>query len=108
MRCTPAWPSRTTSLSASITRTVRPQPAAHIGHTLGFQVACPGVMSSSDIETEIVLLNPIDVPTQARVTVSSASGMIVEDWVGDRYVESNRHTAELTGLDLAKYGWKVS
>jgi sulfotransferase family protein len=27
--------------------------------------------------------------------------------VGDRYVESNRKTAELTGLDLASYGWMI-
>jgi hypothetical protein len=41
----------------------------------------PGVMSSSEVETEIVLLNPIDVPVQARITVSSANGMVVEgDW----------------------------
>jgi hypothetical protein len=25
--------------------------------------------------------------------------------VGDRYVKSNRATAELTGLDLDSYGW---
>ena len=47
MRTTPAWPLRTTSRSASITRTVRPQPDAHIGHTPGFHVAWPGTMSSS-------------------------------------------------------------
>lgn len=27
--------------------------------------------------------------------------------VGDRYVESNRATAELTGVDLASYGWML-
>jgi hypothetical protein len=27
--------------------------------------------------------------------------------IGDRYAESNRRTAELTGLDLAAYGWKT-
>ncbi len=42
---------------------------------------CPGVMSSRDVETEITLLNPIDVPTQARLTVSSAGGLLLEgDW----------------------------
>ena len=42
---------------------------------------CPGVMSSRDVETEIVLLNPIDVPTEARLTVSSAGGLALEgDW----------------------------
>ena len=30
---------------------------------------------------------------------------VVEAIVGDRYAESNRATAELTGLDLASYGW---
>jgi hypothetical protein len=41
----------------------------------------PGVMSSRDVETEIALLNPIDVPTQARLTVSSAGGLVLEgDW----------------------------
>jgi hypothetical protein len=38
----------------------------------------PGVMSSPDVETEIVLLNPIDAPVEARITVSSPSGMVVE------------------------------
>jgi hypothetical protein len=27
--------------------------------------------------------------------------------VGERYAESNRRTEELTGLDLAGYGWPV-
>ncbi len=31
----------------------------------------------------------------------------VERLVGDRYVESNRATAELIGVDLAAYGWTV-
>ncbi len=31
----------------------------------------------------------------------------VHELVGDRYAESNRATAELTGLDLAAYGWPV-
>ena len=30
---------------------------------------------------------------------------IVAETVGDRYVESNRATAELTSIDLAAYGW---
>src|SRR5688572_947633 len=47
IRTTPAWPLRTTSASASMTRTVSPQPAWHNGHTLGFQTATPGMMSSS-------------------------------------------------------------
>jgi hypothetical protein len=41
----------------------------------------PGVMSSRDTETEIVLLNPIDVQTQARITTSSADGVVIDgDW----------------------------
>src|SRR5687767_515700 len=47
MRTTPAWPLRTTSASASMTRTVNPQPAWQSGQTLGFQTATPGMMSSS-------------------------------------------------------------
>jgi sulfotransferase family protein len=31
----------------------------------------------------------------------------VYEAVGERYAESNRRTAELTGLDLAAYGWPV-
>jgi hypothetical protein len=31
----------------------------------------------------------------------------VEELVGDRYRESNRATAELTGIDLAGYGWTI-
>ena len=38
-------------------------------------------MSSRDVETEIVLLNPIDVPTEAKITVSSPDGVVLEgDW----------------------------
>lgn len=41
----------------------------------------PGVMSTREVETEIVLLNPIDVATQARITVSSADGLVVDgEW----------------------------
>src|SRR5882762_8462599 len=47
MRTTPACPFRTTSASASITRTVRPHPAAHSGQTPGFHAATPGMMSSA-------------------------------------------------------------
>jgi hypothetical protein len=32
---------------------------------------------------------------------------VVQDLVGDRYVESNRRTAELTGIDVGRYGWTV-
>jgi hypothetical protein len=41
----------------------------------------PGVISSRDTETEIVLLNPIDRPTRARLTVSSADGLLLDgEW----------------------------
>ncbi len=41
----------------------------------------PGVMSSRDVETEIVLLNPIDAATKAQITVSSAGGVVLTgDW----------------------------
>lgn len=32
---------------------------------------------------------------------------VVAERVGDRYVDSNRRTAELTGLDLGAYGWMI-
>ena len=50
MVTTPAWPFRTVSTSASMTRTLRPQPARHSGQTLGFQSATPGTMSSSGMK----------------------------------------------------------
>ena len=31
----------------------------------------------------------------------------VEDIVGDRYVDSNRQTAALLGVDLGAYGWMI-
>jgi hypothetical protein len=41
----------------------------------------PGVMSSREVETEVVLLNPISAATQARLTVSSAEGLVLDgDW----------------------------
>jgi hypothetical protein len=42
----------------------------------------PGVMSTRDTDTEIVLLNPIDRLTEARITVSSADGLVLE---GERF-----------------------
>src|SRR4029077_6356873 len=44
---TPAWPFRTVSTSACMTRMVVPHPALHCGHTPGFSSASPGVRSSS-------------------------------------------------------------
>ena len=32
---------------------------------------------------------------------------VVEEAVGNRYVDSNRATAELAGVDLAEYGWML-
>jgi hypothetical protein len=41
----------------------------------------PGVLSSKEVETEVVLLNPIEQDTQARLVVSSAAGLVLEgDW----------------------------
>jgi len=41
----------------------------------------PGIVSSKDVETEIVLLNPIEAPTGARLVASSAGGLVLEgDW----------------------------
>lgn len=38
----------------------------------------PGIVSSREIETEIVLLNPIEEPTDARFVASSADGLVLE------------------------------
>jgi hypothetical protein len=38
----------------------------------------PGVMSTGDTDTEVVLLNPIDRTTEASITVSSADGLVLE------------------------------
>lgn len=41
----------------------------------------PGVMSSREVETEIVLMNPIGAPTKARLTASSAGGLVLDgEW----------------------------
>ena len=41
----------------------------------------PGIVSSRDVETEVVLLNPIEQDTQARLVASSAGGLVLEgDW----------------------------
>jgi hypothetical protein len=41
----------------------------------------PGVVSSREVETEIVVLNPIDDVTEARLVASSAGGLVLEgDW----------------------------
>jgi hypothetical protein len=41
----------------------------------------PGIVSSREAETEIVLLNPIETSTEARLVASSASGLVSEsEW----------------------------
>jgi hypothetical protein len=44
-------------------------------------------------------------PRRIVVREEAKLRQIVADTVGDRYVESNRRTAELTGIDLGSYGW---
>jgi hypothetical protein len=45
------------------------------------------------------LTRPLEERSQARLRG------VVEEWAGDRYAESNRRLAELTGFDLGAYGW---
>ena len=56
----------------------------------------PGVMSSPEVETELVLLNPIDAATKVQLTVSSAEGLVlsggwftIEPWSAWRSSLSN-------------------
>jgi len=58
---------------------------------------------------QIRRLDPSTVPMLRERAERSEAELrrVVEEAVGDRYVESNRATAELTGLDLAAYGWTV-
>ncbi|HZR91584.1 MAG TPA: sulfotransferase [Gaiellaceae bacterium] len=44
-------------------------------------------------------------PPQAVAREEAKLRRTVEEAVGDRYVDSNRRTAELIGIDLASYGW---
>jgi hypothetical protein len=44
-------------------------------------------------------------PRRIVVREEAKLRQIVADAVGDRYVESNRRTAGLTGIDLGAYGW---
>ena len=46
-------------------------------------------------------------PRRAVVHEEEKLRRLVAERVGDRYVESNRRTGELTGLDLAAYGWML-
>jgi hypothetical protein len=47
------------------------------------------------------------VPERVRASREAALRDTVDRIVGERFRESNRATAELTGLDLAGYGWPV-
>jgi hypothetical protein len=41
----------------------------------------PGIVSSSHVETELVLVNPISTAPRARLVISSTSGLVLEgDW----------------------------
>jgi hypothetical protein len=41
----------------------------------------PGVVSSRDVETEVVILNVVEHPVQVRLVASSAGGLVLEgDW----------------------------
>ena len=46
-------------------------------------------------------------PRQLNARREAALRRLVAEAVGDRYAESNRITAELTGVDLAAYGWTL-
>jgi len=58
---------------------------------------------------QIRRLDPSTMPALRERAAHSESELrrIVDEDVGDRYVESNRTTAELTGIDLAAFGWLV-
>jgi hypothetical protein len=45
------------------------------------------------------LTRPLEERSQTRLR------RIVDEWAGERYAESNRRLAELTGFDLGAYGW---
>ena len=46
-------------------------------------------------------------PRQAVDREEAKLRRTIEETVGDRYVESNRRTAELIGVDLGAYGWMI-
>jgi hypothetical protein len=58
---------------------------------------------------QIRRFDPSTVPVLRERAARSEAHLrdVVEAAVGDRYVESNRATAELTGLDLGAYGWML-
>jgi hypothetical protein len=47
------------------------------------------------------------VPRRLAARSEAQLWRIVTEAVGDRYVESNRRTAELTGIDFPSYGWML-
>lgn len=51
----------------------------------------------------------LDVPGASSLAARSERRLreVVNEAIGDRYVASNRATAELTGIDLADYGWML-
>ncbi len=51
--------------------------------------------------------NLLEQPFAARLGAAADAKLrrLVDATVGERYAESNRATADLTGLDLASYGW---
>ncbi len=59
---------------------------------------------------QIRRLDPSKVPVLRERAARSEAELrrVVEEAVGDRYVPSNRETAELAGLDLASYGWMLT
>ena len=59
--------------------------------------------------TRVVLSAPIEALIPKRVAERNETALCEEvaALVGDRYRKSNRVTAELTGLDLASFGWPV-
>jgi hypothetical protein len=46
-------------------------------------------------------------PAALAEETDEALASVLDELVADRYAPSNRVTAELTGIDLAGYGWTV-
>jgi hypothetical protein len=46
-------------------------------------------------------------PEVVAAETDEALAKVLAELVGDRYAASNRATAELTGIDLAAYGWRI-
>jgi hypothetical protein len=71
----------------------------------------PGVMCSRDVDTEVVIVNPIDTPTSVQFVLSSPDGLIVDGptfdvgpwsaWrgrLGDQLVRARRLLADSEGI----------